>query len=176
MPDSFASLVRTRGLAPERVRIFLDDEEFVLRVPGVWELLDIAAAYQWQLLLPGALEEPGRTLLHEWLEDPEHPATLKRLHIAVQPLGTYLYGVPFFTAARCAANLLGSFPVFRMWAQLNLHTSLEGAEAADWIAAATAWLVSSRAEKKDREALWAELTTPGRLPDWVPGVVPTWMA
>lgn len=172
----FASQVRFPGLAPERILLVFDDEEFVLPVPPVFELLDIAASYGWERLVPQGLEEPGRTLLYEWLADPEHPASLKRLHIAVQPLGTYLYGMPFFAAARTAANLLHHFSLFRMWAALNLHTDLRGAEAADWITAATAWLLSSRHEEKERNRLWAELTTPSRLPTTVPGVLPEWMS
>lgn len=174
--SAFASHVRTWGLAPERVLLVFDDEEFILRVPPVFELLDIAATYNWERLVPQGLEEPGRALLYEWLADPEHPASFKRLHIAMQPLGSYLYGMPFFAAARTSAHLLHHFSLFRMWAALNLHADLRDAEAADWVAAATAWLLSSKHEEKERQRLWAELTTPSRLPTSVPGVLPAWMA
>lgn len=173
---SFASEVRSPLAAPDVVLLRMDGEDFWLRVPGALELLDIAANYAWQQLVPGRLEEPGQELLMEWLTDPEHPATWKRLHIMVQPLGIYLYGVPFFIAARTAANLLHHFSLFRMWAQLNLHIDLHQAQAADWIAAAMAWMVSSKTEAKDRNALWAELTTPGRLPAEIPGVLPDWLS
>jgi len=169
---SFASQVRFGAWSPDTVLVYLDDQDFWLKVPPTLELLDIAANYSWQRLLPGALEEPGRALLLDWLSDPDHPATWKRLHVAVQPLGEYLYGVPFFVAARTASNLLHQFSVFRMWAQLNLHIDLHQAQAADWIAAAMAWLVSSKSDEKGRNQLWAELTTPGRLPE---GVLPGWM-
>lgn len=172
---SFADEVRSPLAAPGRVLLCFDDEDFWLRVPSTLELLDIAANYAWRMLIPDALEEPGRSVMEDWLADPQHPATWKRLHIAVQPLGTYLYGVPFFVASRTAANLLHHYSLFRMWSQLNLQRDLYSADAADWIAAATAWLISSEHDKKKRDALWAELTTPGRLPSWLPGIVPEWM-
>jgi hypothetical protein len=168
----FADQVRFGDWSPPVVLVRLDGEPLWLRVPPTMELLDIAATYGWQRLLPGALEEPGRSMLLEWLDDPDHPATWKRLHVAVQPLGQYLYGVPFFVAARTAANLLHHFTLFRMWSQLNLHVDLHQADAADWIAAAMAWLISSKSDEKSRNALWAELTTPGRLPA---EVLPGWM-
>jgi hypothetical protein len=173
---SFASEVRSPLASPDVVLLRMDGEDFWLRVPPALELLDIAANYDWQRLVPGSLEEPGQELLMDWLADPESPATWKRLHVMVQPLGIYLYGVPFFVAARTAANLLHHFSLFRMWAQLNLHIDLHQAQAADWIAAAMAWMLASKPEAKDRNALWAELTTPGRLPVEVPGVLPEWLS
>lgn len=172
---SFAAQARFGGWSPDVVLFRLDGEDFWLKVPPTLELLDIAANYAWQQLVPGAVEEPGKSLLLEWLADPEHPASWRRLHIAMQPLGLYLYGMPFFVAARTAANLHQHFSLFRMWAQLNLHVDLRTAEAADWIAAATAWMLSAQKDEKSRNAMWAELTTPGRLPEWVPGVLPEWM-
>lgn len=172
---SFAAQARFAGWSPELVLFRMDDEDFWLRVPSTLELLDIAASYAWRQLVPGALEEPGRSLLLEWLNDPDHPATWRRLHLAVQPLGLHLYGFPFFMAARTAANLHSHFTLFRLWAQLNLHIDLREAEAADWIAAAAAWLLATQKDDKSRNAVWAELTTPGRLPTWVPGVLPEWM-
>jgi hypothetical protein len=172
---SFAAQARFTSWAPDRVRFRLDGEDFWLRVPPTLELLDIAANYTWQRLVPGAVDEPGKSLLMEWLMDPDHPATWRRLHVAMQPLGTCLYGFPFFTAARVAANLHEHFSLFRLWAQLNLHVDLRDAEAADWIAAALAWMLATPKDDKSRNAVWAELTTPGRLPTWVPGVLPEWM-
>lgn len=173
---SFAAEVRFPLAAPETVLVRVEGEDFDFHVPAALELLDIAANYAWQELLPGALDEEGQARLLEWLDDPEHPASWKRLHVAVQPLGLYLYGVPFFVAARTAANLLEHYSLFRMWAQLNLMCfDAQHAEAADWIAAAMAWLIGSKTESKDRNALWAELTTPSRLPVEVPGVLPPWM-
>lgn len=170
---SFATETRSALAAPDVVLVRLEGEPFWLHVPPVLELMDIAANYRWQRLLPDSLEEPERQILLEWLADPEHPATWKRLHVVMQPVGMYLYGVPFFVAARTAANMLHHFTVFRMWSQLNLHMDLRDADAPDWIAAGMAWLISSKTEEKDRNALWAELTTPGRLPD---DVIPGWMA
>lgn len=172
---SFAAQARFAGWASEVVLLRFDGEDFYLRVPPTLELLDIAANYTWRQLVPNALEEPGRSMLLDWLDDPDHPATWRRLHIAMQPLGMHLYGFPFFVAARTAANLHANFTLFRMWSQLNLHADLREAEAADWIAAATAWLLAAQKDEKSRNAVWAELTTPGRLPTWVPGVLPEWM-
>lgn len=173
---SFANEVRFPLSAPEVVLVRIEGEDFWLKVPPTLELLDIAANYAWQQLIPGALEEPGRQLLLDWLDDSDHPASWKRLHVAMQPLGLYLYGVPYFVAARTAANLLHHYSLFRMWAQLNLHFDPQQAQAADWIAAALAWLLSTKTDSKERNALWAELTTPGRLPTDAPGVLPEWMA
>jgi hypothetical protein len=172
---SFAAEVRFPLAAPDVVLMRIEGEDFWLGVPSALELLDIAANYAWQRLVPDAVAEPGRQRLLDWLDDPDHPASWKRLHVAVQPLGLYLYGVPFFVAARIASNLLHHYSLFRVWALLNLNFDAERAEAADWIAAAMAWLLSSKPDAKERNALWAELTTPGRLPVEAPGVLPEWM-
>ena len=144
-------------------------------MPPTLELLDIAANYTWQRLVPGALEEPGQSQLIDWLNDPDHPATWRRRPLPCSRSASTSTDSRSSLPPSMAANLHQNFTLFRLWSQLNLHIDLHQAEAADWIAAAAAWLLSTQKDEKSRNAAWAELTTPGRLPTWVPGVLPEWM-
>lgn len=157
--------------------VCLDDEDFALPVPGPQRLLDIAATYAWRQLLPDGLVEDDRERMYERLADPEDRLSWKRLHVVAQPLGLYLYGYPFFVAARALGTTRHYFTTFRMWSLCNTSLDLATASAADWCAAAVTWLSQSGGkDEKDRKALWAQLTTPGVLPMEAPGVSPDWLA
>jgi hypothetical protein len=174
--DSFATTVHMPGISPETVVICLDDEDFRLPVPRPMALLDIAAAYAWRRLLPEGLVETDTARMHERLRDPEDPMSWKRLHVVAQPLGLYLYGFPFFVAARALGTARHYFTTFRMWSLCNIAIDLHRASAADWCAAAVTWLSQQGGGKEEqRKAMWAELTTPGVLPMEAPGVSPDWL-
>lgn len=176
MSYSFASSVYMPGLSEPSAIIRLDDDEFELPVPGVMELLDIAVSYAWRRLLPDGLVQADAERMYQRLGDPDDLMTLKRLHVVSQPLGLYLYGFPFFTAARALGTLRHYFTSFRMWAVCNLRMDLEKASAADWCAAGVTWLVQSGEKEEKRREMWAQLTVPGLLPMEAPGVSPDWMA
>lgn len=164
------------GLTPDVVALVLGEDEFHLRVPGVWDLLDIAATYQWPRLLPGALLDDDRELMNELLLDPKHKMSSGRLHIVVQSLGLYLYGWPFFVAARSLSGLMAYESAFTLWSVTHLTRDPATFSAAEWVSASINWQLSMSADKEEkRNARWAELTIPGRLPMDDPGVAPTWM-
>lgn len=164
------------GVSEPRAVLCLDDEDFTLVVPTVMELLDIAANYSWRSLIPEGLITVDRNRMHERLNDPEDPMTWKRLHIVAQPVGLYLYGFPFFTAARALGTLRHYFTAFHMWAVSHLSVDLREASAAQWCAAAVTWLVQQGDKPEDHRTAWANLTIPGTLPMDAPGVSPDWMA
>lgn len=172
---SFAQTVWL-GEPGDVVVIRLDGEDFRLIAPETMRLLDIAANYAWQHLLPEALIEPDRERLLEWLHDPDHPASWKRLHVVVQPLGTYFYGFPFFTAARALGTLMHYYTAFQMWAVTNVTVDLARATAVQWCAAAVSWQLHLGEKDTDRKDTWARLTVPGRLPFDAPGVTPHWIS
>lgn len=177
MIDSFATAVHMPGISPEIAVLRLDDEEYCLPVPEPFALIDLAAAYAWRRLIPDGLIEADAVRVHERLRDPEDPMSWKRLHVVAQPLGLYLYGFPFFVAARALGTARHYFTAFRMWSLCNITVDLYQASAADWCAAAVTWLSQQGGEKEEqRKALWAELTTPGVLPMEAPGVSPDWLA
>jgi hypothetical protein len=171
----FAGQLHRPGISPDVVAIRLDDDEYHLRVPGPLELVDIAAAYRWPALLPGALIDGDADRMADQIEDPDEAVTPQRLHVVVQSLGSYLYGWPFFIAARALRLVQVYEPVFRCWAVMNLAGRLDGMSAPDWVSSAIAWRLSLESKEADRNAAWAELTIPGRLPEHAPGVTPAWM-
>jgi|SRR5690606_7172417 len=172
---SFASTVHLPGYSAEVAVLAIDDEEFRLPVPGVMDLLDIAASYAWRQLLPDGLVEADAERMHQRLADPEDRLTWKRLHVVAQPLGLYLYGFPFFVAARALGTVRHYFTAFRMWSLVNARIDFATASAADWCAAAVAWLVQQGSKEEQRKEMWAQLTMPGILPMEAPGVSPDWM-
>lgn len=177
MTTSFAQTVHIPGLSPDVAIVCLDNEEFELPVPEPHRLLDIAAAYDWGQLLPDGLVEADAERMYERLRDPDDPMTRKRLHVVMQPVGIYLYGFPFFVAARALATTRHYFTAFRMWAVCNVRLDLATASAADWCAASVAWLSQQGGAKEEkRKEVWAQLTLPGVLPEEVPGVSPDWLA
>lgn len=176
MKYSFADTLYMPGVSQPRAVLRLDDEEFTLVIPGVMQLLDIAANYSWRTLLPDGLLRLDRERMYERLDDPDDPMTWKRLHIVAQPVGLYLYGFPFFTAARALGTLRHYLAAFQMWAVTHLTLDLATASAAQWCAAAVTWLVQQGDKPEDHRTTWANLTIPGTLPMDAPGVSPDWMA
>lgn len=172
----FAETVYMPGASASSALLCLDDEEFELPVPEVHRLLDIAAAYAWRRLVPEGLVGADRERMHERLADPEDPMSWKRLHIVMQPVGTYLYGFPFFVAARALGTTQHYLTAFRMWAVCNVTVDLDRASAAEWCAAAVCWLAQQGSKEEQRKEVWAQLTIPGTLPMEAPGVSPDWLA
>lgn len=175
MIASFATTVHMPGVSAPTALVVIDDEEFALPVPEPHQLLDIAASYAWRQLLPDGLAEADMQRMHQRLRDPDDLMTWKRLHVIAQPLGLYLYGFPFFVAARALGTVRHYLTAFRMWAVCNVAVDLSAASAADWCAAAVAWLVQTGDKEEKRLEMWAQLTTPGVLPMEAPGVSPDWM-
>lgn len=156
--------------------LLLDGEEFQLQVPDTWELIDIAASYTWPRLLPGALVDVDAEAMQGYIQDERHLLTWGRLHVVVQRLGLYLYGWPFFVAARALSTLMSYESAFTLWAVTNLPRDPATFSASEWVAASINWQLSMSSDKEEkRNARWAELTTPGRLPMDDPGVAPYWM-
>jgi hypothetical protein len=172
---SFRHRLHRPGHSPPVVALILGEDEYHLRVPDPYALMDLAAAYNWTALIPGALTGDGPDRIAEHLADPDHKLTSKRLHVAVQPLGTYLYGWPFYIASRALRLLRFHEATFRCWALLNVALPVDAMSAADWTAASIAWQMSMNHKEEERNAAWAELTVPGRLPMDAPGVTPDWM-
>src|SRR5690606_19398261 len=125
-----------------------------LRVPGVIELLDIAAAYQWPRLLPGSLIPDDAQRMERHLADPDHALTARSLHVIAQPVGAYLYGWPFFSAARVLRMVRVYEPMFRCWAVVNMSRSVDGLSAVDWVSAGVAWRLSMEHKEAERNAAW----------------------
>lgn len=163
------------GYSPSSVPIVLDDVEYVIDIPDTYTLLDIAASYAWPQLLPGCLTEDSRSEMLERINDADNLMTLRRLHVVVQPIGTYLYGWPFFVASRALRIVRTNESYFRAWALTNIHISLDAMSPADWTSASVAWQMSMAQKEEERNATWAELTTPSRLPE-IPIVMPGWMS
>lgn len=173
--NQFITKLHRPGFSPDIVTVVLGEQEYRLRVPQPFDLLDIAATYNWAALLPGSLLDEDFAVMEDNLADPDHKLTARRLHVAIQPLGTYLYGWPFFMAARALGTLRLYEPTFRTWAVLNVPRPLDGMSAADWVAASVAWQMQMGKKEEDRNNTWARLTIPGRLPMDAPGVTPDWM-
>lgn len=176
MTFSFAQTVHIPGLSPDIAVICLDDEEFELPVPDPVRLLDIAASYAWRQLLPDGLAGPDAARMRSRLADPGDALSWKRLHVVMQPVGLYLYGFPFFVAARALGTTRHYFTAFRMWSLCNVRLDLASASAAEWCAAAVGWLSQQGDKDEKRKELWAQLTMPGVLPMEAPGVSPDWLA